>query len=147
MHRACRNVACLLAVLPLAAQLTPIQRPNLSGAWKLNLERSGPILPRGTEALRIVIDHRDPLLHTSGTRTVAGKTTHSEGTATIDGQQHQEHPEPGKTVTSMQKWSGSTLIMHWEMTEKGTTYVSDIKTSLSPDLRHFRGVSRSALRK
>jgi hypothetical protein len=33
----------------------------------------------------------------------------------------------------MQRWSGSTLIMHWEMTEHGTTYISDIKTSLSPD--------------
>jgi hypothetical protein len=118
----------------LAAQLTPIQRPNLSGTWKLSLERSGPVLPRGTEALTIVIDHRDPSIHTSETRTVAGRTTHSdEGTATIDGQPHLKHPESGKTVTSMQKWSGSTLIMHWEMTEKGITCVSDIKTSLSPD--------------
>jgi hypothetical protein len=84
----------------LAAQLTPIQRPDLSGTGKLNLERSGPALPRGTEALTIAIDHRNPLLHTSETRTVAGKTTRSEETATIDGQQHLEHPEPGKTVTS-----------------------------------------------
>ena len=133
MRRVRRNVACLLAALPLAAQFTPIQPPNLSGTWKLNLERSGPILPRGTEALTIVIDHRGPSIHTSETRTVAGKTTHSDEFAKIDGQPHLEHPEPGKTVTSMQKWSGSILIMHWEMTEKGITYVSDIKTSLSPD--------------
>jgi hypothetical protein len=124
----------LLVALPLAAQVTPVQRPDLSGTWKLNLERSGPILPRGTEALTIVIEHRDPSIHTSETRTVAGKTTHvDEGTATIDGQQHLKRPEPGKTVASMQKWSGSTLIMHWEMTERGITYISDIKTSLSAD--------------
>jgi hypothetical protein len=124
----------VLAALPLAGQVTPIQRPNLSGTWKLDLKRSGPLLPRGTEALTIVIDHRDPSIHTSETRTVAGKTTHSDGgLGKIDGQLRVEYPEPGKAITSMQRWSDSTLIMHWEMTEKGTTYVSDIKTSLSPD--------------
>ena len=134
MLRMLRNLACLLAALPLAGQVTPIQRPNLSGTWKLNLKRSGPVLPRGTEALTIVIDHRDPSIHTSETRTVAGKTTHSDGGyAKIDGQLRVEHPDPGKTVTSMQRWSGSTLIMHWEMVEKEITYISDIKTSLSPD--------------
>ena len=33
----------------------------------------------------------------------------------------------------MQKWSGSTLIMHWEMTEKGITYVSDIGAERESD--------------
>src|ERR1700730_16001515 len=102
MLRMLRNLACLLAALPLAGQVTPIQRPNLSGTWKLNLKRSGPVLPRGTEALTIVIDHRDPSIHTSETRTVAGKTTHGDGGyAKIDGQLRVEHPEPGKTVTSV----------------------------------------------
>jgi hypothetical protein len=49
----------MLVALPLAGQRAPIQRPNLSGTWKLNLELSGPILPRGTEALTLVIDHHD----------------------------------------------------------------------------------------
>jgi hypothetical protein len=134
MLSALRSLACLLAALPLTGQPSPNQRPNLSGTWKLNLQRSGPVLPRGTEALTIVIDHRDPSIHTSETRTVSGSTTHTDsGSAKIDGQSHTEHPEPGKTVTSMQRWSGSTLIMHWEMIEHGTTYISDIKTSLSPD--------------
>jgi hypothetical protein len=34
----------------------------------------------------------------------------------------------------MQKWEGSTLVMHWELTDAaGVTYVSDIRTSLSAD--------------
>ena len=124
----------MLVAIPLAGQRAPIQRPNLSGTWKLNLERSGPILPRGTEALTLVIDHRGSSIHTSETRTVAGKTTHSEsGPARIDGRLRIEHPEPGKTVRSMKRWSDSTLIMHWEMTENGITYASDIRTSLSRD--------------
>jgi hypothetical protein len=129
-----RAFACMLVALPLAGQRAPIQRPNLSGTWRLNLERSGPILPRGTEALTLVIDHRDSSIHTSETRTVAGKTTHSDGgTARIDGRLRSEHPESGKTVRSMKRWSDSTLIMHWEMTENGITYASDIRTSLSRD--------------
>jgi hypothetical protein len=118
----------------LARQSTQLPRPNFSGSWKLNLARSGPILPRGTEALTTVIDHRDPLIQTSETRTVAGKTTHgNSGTASIDGQLHVEHPAPTKTVASMKRWSDSTLIMYWEMTEKGTTYISEIRMSLSAD--------------
>jgi hypothetical protein len=94
----------MLVALPLAGQRAPIQRPNLSGTWKLNLELSGPILPRGTEALTLVIDHHDSLIHTSETRTVAGKTTYSDSaTARIDGRLTIEHPEPGKTVRSMKK--------------------------------------------
>ena len=34
----------------------------------------------------------------------------------------------------MQKWEGSALVMHWELTDPaGVTYVSDIRTSLSAD--------------
>ena len=33
----------------------------------------------------------------------------------------------------MKRWSDSTLIMYWEMTEKGTTYISEIRMSLSAD--------------
>jgi hypothetical protein len=104
MLSSARVIACMLVALPLAGQRAPIQRPNLSGTWKLNLELSGPILPRGTEALTLVIDHHDSLIHTSETRTVAGKTTYSDSaTARIDGRLTIEHPEPGKTVRSMKK--------------------------------------------
>ena len=128
------SLVLVLLALPVAGQPAESQRPNLSGTWKLNLARSGPTLPRGTEALTMVIEHREPSIHTSETRTVSGKTTHTDsGTSKIDGQLRVEHPKPGVTVKSMQTWSDSTLVMHWEMTEKGTTYISDIRTSLSPD--------------
>ena len=125
----------IVAALALAGQVSAIEHPNLSGTWKLNVARSGPILPRGTEALTIIYEHRDPLIRYSETRTVFGKTTHSDGeTSTIDGRLHVKHPAPGKTERSMQKWEGSTLVMHWELTDAaGVTYVSDIRTSLSAD--------------
>jgi hypothetical protein len=114
---------------PFAARANPpIEHPNLSGTWKLNVARSGPILPRGTEALTMVFEHRDPSIKYSETRTVSGKTTHSDGDARmIDGRLRVEHPAPRKTERSMQKWEGLTLVMHWELTDAdGITYVSDI---------------------
>lgn len=108
-------------------------RPNLSGTWKLNLQRSGPILPRGTEALTVVIDTQESTIRLSETRTVSGKVTSGEGAAEpIDGQEHVSSPEPGKTAKQKKSWSGQTILMYWEMTDQqGTTYVSDIRISLS----------------
>jgi hypothetical protein len=135
MPRVVAFFALIFVAFALPRQAFPTERPNLSGTWKLNVARSGPILPRGTEALTMVIDHREPLIKTSETRTVSGKTTHSDGeTATIDGRLRVVHPGPGKTERSMQKWSGAVLVMHWEMTDsEGVTYISDIRTSLSAD--------------
>src|SRR5215471_18755810 len=135
MLRVLVSFSSIVAVLALAGQVSPIEHPNLSGTWKLNVARSGPILPRGTEALTMKYEHRDPFIRYSETRTVFGKTTTATGkTNMIDGRLHVKHPAFGKTERSMQKWEGSTLVMHWELTDAaGVTYVSDIRTSLSAD--------------
>jgi hypothetical protein len=69
-----------------------------------------------------------------GTRVISGKVTKSDsGTAEIDGIEHVSHPEAGSTIKQRQTWSGATLLMHWEKTAEGTTYISDIKQTLSED--------------
>jgi hypothetical protein len=108
-------------------------KPNFSGTWKLNLHRSGPIMPRGLEALTMVIEHRDPEITSAETRVVAGKVTKGSGTARIDGVEHISHPEPDATVRQRQWWSGEGLLSHWEKTAGGITYISDIKQTLSKD--------------
>ena len=130
------NIARCLIAFAVAFGQSPSagqSRPNLSGTWKLNVKRSGPILPRGTEALTVVIDHKESTIRLSETRNVSGKVTSGEGAAEpIDGQEHVSSPEPGKTVKQKKGWSGNTLLMYWEMTDKeGTTYVSDIRITLS----------------
>ena len=113
-------------------QRQPVTRPNFSGTWKLNLQRSGPIMPRGLQALTVVIDHRGPSITSRETRVVSGKVTSTkDGTETIDGIEHVTHPEPGSTVRQRQTWSGATLLKHWQKTVKDTTYISDIKQTLS----------------
>jgi len=133
--RVVARFGAIFVALSLPGQVSQIEHPNLSGTWKLNVARSGPILPRGTEALTMVFEHRDPSIKYSETRVVSGKTTHSDGDARmIDGRLRVEHPAPRKTERSMQKWEGSTLVVHWELTDAdGITYVSDIRMSLSAD--------------
>jgi hypothetical protein len=122
MPRVQSCLALLALGIALSAQVSPIEHPNLSGSWKLNVGRSGPILPRGTEALTIILDHRDPSIEYSETRTVSGKITHSSRKkSTIDGRLRIEHPAPGETGRFMQTWEGSTLVMHWELTDSMAT--------------------------
>src|SRR4051794_40655984 len=119
LHRALRWMLLLLTV---CCKEKPVIRPNLSGTWVLNLKRSGPILPRGTEALTMVIDHHDPMMRTSETRTVAGKTSHSDsGITTIKKGRTIETSvamdgKPSRSAKESMEWAGSSLMMHWEMT-------------------------------
>ena len=133
MHRPGR-LPHLLALTILAVGAAVGQsHPDLSGAWRLNLDRSGPQLPRGTEALTMWIVHRDPFIHTWERRTVSGKVTESDsGTARIDGMAHVRR-SAGTTTRVIQTWSGDVLTMDWTMTDRGVTYRSRIRTSLSSD--------------
>jgi hypothetical protein len=111
----------------------PVAKPNLSGTWKLNLQRSGPILPRGTMALTMKIEHREPMMRSRETRVVSGKVTTSKDPWTaIDCKEH-ESKHPGKTVLSSACWSGRALKTHNVTTIDGVDYISDIATTLSDD--------------
>ena len=89
---------------------TAARQPDFSGTWKLSLQRSGPIMPRGLDALTILIDHRNPQIRSAETRTVAGKITRSAATAVVNGIGHTSHPEHGSPVRQRQWWSGGVLM-------------------------------------
>src|SRR5882724_1514797 len=90
-------------------------KPNFTGTWKLNMQRSGPVMPRGLEALTLIIDHRDPIFHTAETRTVAGKVTKGSSEERIDGRERVTQERPGKTERQMQRWSGNTILKIWRI--------------------------------
>src|SRR3954451_12473677 len=70
----------------------PTPRPDFTGTWKLNLQRSGPRMPRGLEALTQIIHHQDPRITVRETRVVSGKTTSSkDSTEMIDSVEHVWH--------------------------------------------------------
>lgn len=89
-------------------------------------------MPRGLQALTIVIDHRDPMITSRETRVVSGKlTSTTDETETVDDVELTQHQQPGSTVRQRHTWSGAALIKHWEKTVKGITYKSDIRQTLS----------------
>jgi hypothetical protein len=107
-------------------------KPNFSGTWRFNVQRSGPILPRGLEALTLFIHHDGRLITSSETRTVSGQAKKSaESDACIDGRERVSHPKPGGIEKLRQGWAGEALLKHWELSQDGKTYVSDIRQTLS----------------
>jgi hypothetical protein len=128
---------CLLGVVMTRAQLSNAPngqtKPNFSGTWKLNMQRSGPVMPRGLEALTLIVDHRDPIIHTAETRTVDGKVTKGSTEERIDGRERVTQARPEKTVRQTQRWSGNEVLKIWRMTEDGIEYRSDIRMTLSLD--------------
>jgi hypothetical protein len=129
------TVAGLLAIVAAFAQSSSDStsvRPDFSGTWRLNVQRSGPILPRGLEALTLVIDHHDPFIRSFETRTGSGQVKKIvETEAEIDGREHVSQPKPGSTEKLRQGWAGDALLKHWELSEDGKTYISDIRQTLS----------------
>jgi len=124
-------LAIMLAFGQSPSDATPA-KPNFSGTWRLNVQRSGPILPRGLEALTLFIHHDGPLIRSSEIRTVSGQVRKSaESDAYTDGRERVSHPKPGSIEKVKQGWSGDALLKHWELSEEGKTYVSDIRQTLS----------------
>lgn len=127
----------LRLALKIALLLIPLlawgqAHPNFSGTWRLNNEKSTPVMPSGYR-LTYVIHHADPDIVTEQTRSADGKTTRTTLKKTTDGLEHISHPQPDSTVKERQSWSGARLTGHWEMRKGATVYLSDIETALSPD--------------
>ena len=87
------------------------------------MQRSGPVMPRGLEALTLIIDHRDPIMHTAETRTVAGKVTKGSTEERIDGRERVTQARPEKRERQTQRWSGNAVLKIWRMTEDGLSIV------------------------
>src|SRR5260370_6133041 len=113
--------ALVLTVAVMASEQPPPSQPDFTGTWKLNVQRSGPILPRGLTGLVIVIDHaerstlrvvRERVSGTPGPTSVFG----NDPPGRIDGREHVTHPAPGKTVRRTDRWAGATLVTHQVIT-------------------------------
>jgi hypothetical protein len=138
MRVGAQTFGIVVAAVVLTAQI-PAQKPNFTGTWKLNVERSGPILPRGLTGLVLILDHRDPstILVTgervTGKPGVIASVFGEDPPGIIDGKEHVIKPRPGKTVSVTVQWSGFAMVRHQVITADGTDYFSDTRTTLSAD--------------
>ena len=104
-----RREALLTIITATAA--TPQAKPNLSGRWVLDPQRSelGPKMREGAYRETLVIEHRDPRLRIDYTLTFAGAKLHTVYELTTDGAENHTTTPLGEEVTRSH-WEGDRLI-------------------------------------
>jgi hypothetical protein len=107
-----RIALCLLAGLILAAGpvLTAGVKPDFSGTWTLNLEKSRLQADFGIRSGTFTIDHQDPLFHFSRVFVADDREDGVSYELTTDGTE-KVVKGPGRTTTSRLYWDGDVLVL------------------------------------
>lgn len=94
--------------LPALARLKEPQRPNFSGVWRYNPEKSTLQIPPPTSTT-LCIDHREPDFHLSRTHVFGGKSDTWSIHLTTDGKEV-VLKEEDRTLHSRSYWEGNKLV-------------------------------------
>ncbi len=128
-----RAVAAVFAGL-LVCALTAFaaDKPNFSGTWKLNVDKSdfGP-MPKPEKA-DFVIVHKDPELNVKQTAVGSMGEVTSDVKILTDGTEFTNNTR-GQEVKGTAKWEGQTLVVTQHLDMQGTTVTFVQKWSLSED--------------
>jgi hypothetical protein len=123
---ALRTIFLFSAVVLGAVALSAAPKPDFTGTWKLNLEKSDlggiPI-----SALVVSIQHKDPEFKYNVKGTVNGEDVEESETFTTDGKSSQD--SHGNTVTS--HWDGAVLVSDVVAPDGSPAYTS--RMALSAD--------------
>ncbi len=118
-------IVCLCASFA-AAQ----SKPNFSGAWKMNREKS-KFAGGGPDAILIKIDHKEPALTESWSLSTPNGDRSFEAKYTIGGKET-EQEVMNRTAKTQAKWDGDALIIEWQseggMFKRKITLSADGKT-------------------
>ncbi|PWU00969.1 MAG: hypothetical protein C5B51_24065 [Terriglobia bacterium] len=146
------SVAFLAVVVPVTL-LQGQSKPNFSGTWKLNFEKSDFGSLARPAALINKIAHREPDIELTMTEVSAGGETVTKALFTTDGKENLNSAR-GNTVRSKQWWEGSVLVTEAQGTLAGTRFTGKSRWSLSADgkvltierdLANFRGQTHQKL--
>jgi hypothetical protein len=92
-----------------AASLSPT-KPDFSGTWVLNLERSRLQVDLKLESATFTIEHKDPGFRFSRVFVIDGKEDSLSYSLSTDGRE-KVMKEPGRTTTSRLYWDGKVLVL------------------------------------
>jgi hypothetical protein len=108
-----RTALCLgLLAIPVGASRTGVlaqKKPDLSGTWVLNLEKSRLQIEAKIERGTFTIEHKEPQFLFSRVFIVSGKEDAVSYALTTDGKEKIDK-EPGRTTTSRLYWDGDVLV-------------------------------------
>lgn len=100
-----RRLCLVVPVLFLAAALSAESHPNLTGKWKLNVQKSDTGNSGVTE-LVVDVDHKDPVFSYTVKGMAGGQQFEQSESFTTDGKP--SHDSHGLTVTA--SWDGPALV-------------------------------------
>jgi len=88
-------------------------KPNLSGTWKMNLEKSKWESLDNIRSVIVRIEHKEPHFSESVTVTSGGGDVNVEGNYTTDGKETEVQTNSG-AVKATAKWEGEGLLVEWK---------------------------------
>jgi hypothetical protein len=112
--RISKMIALALAIgavsfLGLQAAAPTLDKPNLSGDWVLNLEKSKLQTQMKLDSATFTIDHKEPDFHFSRVFVVGGKEDVFSYSLTTDGKEKVEE-QPDRTLYNRLYWDGDVLV-------------------------------------
>jgi hypothetical protein len=127
-----RNLLAAAFTLALGLAMPAQAKPNFSGEWKLNVDKSefGPMPPPTSMTMKI--DHSDPNM------TVATAVASSQGDMSIDAKYTTDGKESTNSMGPMEAkstmtWDGDDLAVNTKLDAGGTEIVIKGKWMLSAD--------------
>jgi len=132
-------IACLLflSLLSLAAlaQAKELPKPDFSGTWKFNPEKSKLQIPVPSSST-FVVDHKEPKFHLTRTHVYDGKPDTWSIDLTTDGKEVIQR-EGDRTLRVRLYWEGNDLIFDSLIVLEDRQATNIVRYQLSPDGKTF----------
>jgi hypothetical protein len=103
----------IAATVCLCASIAATQtRPDFSGAWKMNLEKS-KFSGDGPDNILIKINHKEPAFVEDWSMSTPKGERSFQAKYTTDGKETDQEVM-GRTAKTSAKWEGATLVIEWQ---------------------------------
>ena len=124
------GLACAAAIFSLSAMAAG--KPDFSGEWKLNVDKSdfGPIPPPTSMVQKI--DHKDPVIKISTAQSDMNGDNTTDATYTTDGKESKNNVR-GAEAKSIAKWDGDALAIDTKVDYQGMEITLKVSMTLSAD--------------
>jgi hypothetical protein len=130
----------LYAAFPALVAGQEAQKPNFSGIWQFNPQKSKLQIPQPTSST-FRIDHREPQFILSRTHVYDGESDTWGIGLTTDGKEVVRQ-EKGQTIYCRLYWEGSELVFNSRIVMSGDEAANIVRYQLSPDGQTFTAIER-----
>jgi hypothetical protein len=138
-----RTLVLLLLLRALGAYgQTPASKPNFSGTWTFDVQKSS-LKVSAPSSMTLQIDQNDPQIRLSRTQVYGSQTFDWKLETVADGQKEVVQNSPSYTTKSRVYWQGNSLVVDEKITAADGTTVNDLVTyTLGDDAKTLEGVER-----